>query len=217
MPAACRANRDPVPLELGPPTDTPQGQRASAEILQEARPMDALTLLMSQHKEVKSIFEELEETEDHDDKLALFEELADALAAHAAIEEKIFYPMAYSSDTQDLLNEAVEEHLAAKRLLADLLKMSPDDEKFDAKVKVLKEQIEHHVEEEETELFPKVRADLDASTLEMLGAQMEDMYDSEMEEGPADKVPLETKEAPSIKPHKPAPAKGGGKRQPARQ
>ena len=179
--------------------------------------MDALTLLMSQHKEVKSIFEELEETEDHDDKLALFEELADALAAHAAIEEKIFYPMAYSSDTQDLLNEAVEEHLAAKRLLADLLKMSPDDEKFDAKVKVLKEQIEHHVEEEETELFPKVRADLDASTLEMLGAQMEDMYDSEMEEGPADKVPLETKEAPSIKPHKPAPAKGGGKRQPARQ
>jgi len=175
--------------------------------------MDALALLKTQHEEVKALFEEIEETEDSDDKLALFEELADAFAAHAAIEEQIFYPAAYASATEELLAEAVEEHLAAKRTLADLLKMSPDDEQFDAKVKVLKEQIDHHVEEEEGQLFPKARAQLDQSTLETLGAQMEEMFEAEMEEGPADKIPLETKKAPAIKPRKPG--KGGGKRQPA--
>src|SRR5262245_34647036 len=109
--------------------------------------MDALSLLMSQHEEVNALFEEIEATDDDEDKLGLFSELADAFAAHAAIEEKIFYPAAYANATKDLLDEAVEEHLAAKRTLADLLKMSAEDEQFDAKVKVLKEQIEHHVEE----------------------------------------------------------------------
>jgi hemerythrin superfamily protein len=176
--------------------------------------MDALELLKSQHEEVKSLFKEIEKTEDEDDKLALFEELADSFAAHATIEEKIFYPAAYASATQELLNEAVEEHLAAKRTLADLLEMSPDDEQFEAKVKVLQEQIDHHVQEEEGELFPKVRDELDAPQLEALGAQMEEMFEAEMEESPAEKVPTETKKAASIKPRKPG---KGGKRQPARQ
>lgn len=172
--------------------------------------MDALALLEAQHEEVQDLFEEIEKTEDEDDKLALFEELADSLGAHATIEEKIFYPAAYANATQELLAEAVEEHLAAKRLLADLLSMSPRDDQFDAKVKVLKEQIEHHVKEEEGKLFPKVRQELDQAQLEALGAQMEDLYEAELEEGPSDKIPEETEQAASIKPRK-------ARRQPAQQ
>ncbi len=83
------------------------------------------------------------------------QELADNLAAHAAIEERIFYPAAYGDNTRDLLEEAVEEHLALKRVIADLIKMGPSDDYFDAKIAVLKEQVAHHVEEEEKELFPR--------------------------------------------------------------
>jgi hemerythrin superfamily protein len=173
--------------------------------------MDALELLESQHREVESLFSEIEETEDHEDKLALFGELADALAAHATIEEKLFYPAAYANATQELLAEAVEEHLAAKRILADLLTMSPGDEQFDAKVKVLKEQIEHHVDEEEDELFPQVRETLAAEELEALGEQMEELFDKALEQGAADDVPAETTRAASIKP------RGKRAQQPARQ
>src|SRR5688500_8847072 len=118
--------------------------------------MDAIELLKQQHQEVKKLFAMIEEAEG-DDKAALVDELADNLAAHAAIEEEIFYPHTLSARTEDLLREAVEEHLSAKRLLADLLECDVDDDSYDAKIKVLKEQIEHHVEEEEGELFPKVK------------------------------------------------------------
>jgi hemerythrin superfamily protein len=181
--------------------------------------MDALSLLMSQHEEVNALFEEIEATDDDDDKLALFAELANAFAAHAHIEEKIFYPAAYASATAELLNEAVQEHLEAKRTLSELLKMSPQDEQFDAKVKTLKEQIEHHVEEEEGELFPKVKKELETEELEALGAQMEEMFEADLETSPADEVPLETKKPAQIKPTKTGkPAKPGKpRRQPARE
>lgn len=194
--------------------------------------MDALALLISQHEEVNALFEEIEGTDDDEDKLALFGELADAFAAHATIEEKIFYPAVYrvggrrsssgladASATEELLAEAVEEHLAAKRTLADLLKMSPRDEQFAAKLTLLKEQIEHHVEEEEGKLFPKVKKELETEELEALGAQMEEMFEAEMEKGPADKVPSETKKAAPIKPAKATkpPKPGKPRRQPARE
>src|SRR5438132_8341595 len=117
--------------------------------------MDAIGLLKTQHQEVKGLFKRIEKAEE-DDKQDLFEQLADALAVHANIEEKHFYPATRSARTDELLQEAVEEHLAAKRTIADLMEMSPGDAQFDAKCTVLKEQIEHHVEEEENELFPKV-------------------------------------------------------------
>ena len=87
----------------------------------------------------------------------VFDEIADDFAAHGEIEEKIFYPAVYVGELKEKLQEAVEEHLAAKRIVADLLEMEPTDEQFDPKMKVLRELIEHHVEEEEGELFPLVR------------------------------------------------------------
>ena len=156
---------------------------------------NAIALLKEQHREVESLFEQFEKAEDNDEKISLFQEIADNLAAHAKIEEAIFYPAAYGDQTKSLLTEAVEEHLSAKRLIADLLEMSPDHENFDAKVKVLQEQIEHHVKEEEEEMFKKVQKTMSTEQLETLGAMMEEMFDKALDGDPSENVPLETAEA----------------------
>lgn len=153
--------------------------------------MNALDLLKTQHRIVERLFKMIEESEDPDEKDMFADELADNLAAHATIEERLFYPAAFAEQTEDMLREAVEEHLSVKRLLADLLTTSAEDESFDAKVKVLKEQIEHHVEEEEGELFKQVKHTLDKATLEELGAQMESMFEDEMAGDPTEKIPDE--------------------------
>src|SRR6185436_19205730 len=107
-----------------------------------------------QHREVEDLFAELEEAK-HGQKRAVFLQIADKLAVHAAIEEKHFYPAAKSKDTEDLLLESAAEHLTVKRLIADLLSLKEGDDTFEAKVTVLKEQVDHHVEAEEEDLFPK--------------------------------------------------------------
>ena len=154
--------------------------------------MDAIELLMIQHEEAKALFKKIERAED-DEKQDLFERVADALAVLATIEEKQFYPATRNARTEEMLQEAVEEHLAAKRLIADLLEMTPDDPQFDAKIAVLKEQVEHHIEEEEAELFPKVRRMFKADEIEDLGVAMEDMAEDLKAEGaPRESVPAET-------------------------
>ena len=154
--------------------------------------MDAIELLMIQHEEAKALFKKIERAED-DEKQDLFERVADALAVHATIEEKQFYPATRNARTEEMLQEAVEEHLTTKRLIADLLEMTPDDPQFDAKIAVLKEQVEHHIEEEEEELFPKVRRMFKADELEDLGVAMEDMAEDLKAEGaPRESVPAET-------------------------
>ncbi len=170
--------------------------------------MNAIDLLKTQHEEVKDLFKQIEEADDSEEKASLVQELADNLAAHATIEEKLFYPAAYGAATEDLLREAVEEHLAAKRLLADLAIMTPEDENFDAKVKVLQEQIEHHVEEEEGKLFADARKEI-GDKLESLGAEMEELFEEEMDQEPGEKVLDETAEAA------PLPKKRGGRNAPA--
>jgi hemerythrin superfamily protein len=112
---------------------------------------------------------------------------------HATIEEKHFYPATKNTRTEELLQEAVEEHLSVKRSIADLLEISPEDARFDAKLAVLKEQVEHHVEEEEGELFPKVKKMLGEDELEDLGVVMEDMAEGLKAAGaPRESVPAET-------------------------
>lgn len=158
--------------------------------------MNATTLLAQQHTEVRDLFSEYAQAEDGRAKRAIFMRIADNLAAHATIEEQIFYPAAYQGeDLEDLLEEAVEEHLSMKRIIADLLDMSASDPSFDAKVSVLREQVEHHVEEEEGELFPKVEQTLDSSDLDELGDEMETMFAEIMEDGPRHQVPGETDRA----------------------
>ena len=160
--------------------------------------MEATKLLMQQHEEVKGLFKQFEAAEEDPAKQELFERIADDFAAHGEIEEKIFYPAVYVGKLKDKLQEAVEEHLAAKRVVADLLDMEPSDEQFDAKMKVLKELIEHHVEEEEGELFPLVRQNFAREELDALGEQMEQMFAQLQEDEPREQIPSETDHAPRL-------------------
>lgn len=158
--------------------------------------IDALELLKQQHDEVEDLIEQIEETDDIDEKCELFTKLADNLAAHSTIEEKLFYPSVMADRTQELLILATEEHLAFKRVLADMLEMDPDEEHFDAKLKVLKEEVHHHArDEEETKLFPIVRKMLSADELAGLGNEMLAMFEQVMEREPRMQVPAETAEA----------------------
>lgn len=162
--------------------------------------MNALELLKQQHAEVKKLFTQYGKLPDHADakRRELFEMIADRLGAHTTIEEQYFYPAAKANDTEDLLVEAAEEHLSAKRIIADLMALEPDDEHFDAKMKVLQEQIEHHVKEEEEDLFKKVRKLVSKEQLEDLGLQMKEEFDELMEGEPRLQVPAETDQAAPI-------------------
>jgi hemerythrin superfamily protein len=124
---------------------------------------DAIKLLTADHKEVKALFKEYEklvkdEAAD-EDKQALAEEICTMLTVHATAEEELFYPAARDAlgDDEDLIDEADVEHSTAKELIAQIQGSSPDDPHYDAKVKVLGEYIDHHVKEEEGEIFPKVK------------------------------------------------------------
>lgn len=161
--------------------------------------MDAIELLEDQHRDVEELFAEIEETDDTEEKQALFDELADALAIHATIEERHFYPAVREKRTEDILLESLEEHLAVKRVLADLLDLSPEDRTFDAKVKVLKELVEHHVEEEEKELFPKVRKVLSADELRgVANDMMATASELEDDEAARESVRGQTQQAPTL-------------------
>jgi hemerythrin superfamily protein len=132
---------------------------------------DATALLTRDHADVKKLFKEYEKLADAeaegDERQALAEQICDMLTVHATIEEEIFYPAAREADVEsDLLDEAEVEHASAKDLIAQIKAMGPDDDLYDAKVKVLGEYIDHHVQEEEGEMFPKCRkADMDLADL----------------------------------------------------
>jgi hemerythrin superfamily protein len=161
--------------------------------------MNAIDLLKSQHRAVEKLFSQAESAKDTDKKQSLFNKIADSLAVHAAIEEHQFYPAVKAKRTEDILLESLEEHLGIKRVIADLLKTPASDETFDAKLKVLKEQVEHHVEEEESDLFPKSKKVLDADQLEALGQEMSaEQSDLEAAGEPRKSVPAETQEAASL-------------------
>lgn len=134
--------------------------------------LTAIDLLMEQHREVEKLFAAFEKAEDDEDKEAIFEEVADKLAVHAKIEEQIFYPAVREKKTEDMVLEAYVEHTSVKRLLADMLEADPGQDTFTAQMKVLKEQIEHHVEEEEKELFPAAKKVLNKEELVALGQEM---------------------------------------------
>ena len=164
--------------------------------------IDALELLTEQHDEVEELIGLIEDSDDPGKKAELFRELADKVAAHATVEEKIFYPSVMSEQTSDMLLEATEEHLAVKRVLADMLKMDADDERFDAKLTVLKEHIRHHArDEEEDKLFPMLRRKLSADTLAGLGNEMLAFFEALLEREPRMNVPSETREAAPLATH----------------
>lgn len=133
---------------------------------------DAIQLLTADHREVKSLlkaYEQLVKAEgDDEEKQRLALEICTKLTLHATLEEEIFYPAARDvlEDDEDLVDEADVEHASARDLIAQISESPPDDPLYDAKVKVLGEYIDHHVKEEEGEMFPKVKkSDLDVAAL----------------------------------------------------
>jgi hemerythrin superfamily protein len=158
--------------------------------------MNAIDLLKSQHREVESLFAKIEKAKKADQKEAIFTKIADSLAVHAAIEEHHFYPAVKDRRTEDILLESLEEHLGIKRVLSDLLDIEADDETFDAKITTLKEQVEHHVGEEEGDLFPKVAKLFSKDELEAIGQEMSEEQTELEEKGePRNAVPAETDKA----------------------
>jgi hemerythrin superfamily protein len=148
----------------------PRKRSAASETL------DAIELLTSDHKEVKGLFKAydklVKDDGDAGEKQALALQICAMLTAHATAEEELFYPAAREvlGEDEDLVDEADVEHASAKELIAQIEAGSPDDPLYDAKVKVLGEYIDHHVKEEEGEMFPKIRkSDLD---LEAMGEEL---------------------------------------------
>jgi hypothetical protein len=138
--------------------------------------MDAIELLKQDHEKVSGIFEKLEPTTESAVKTReeLFTKLKQELDIHARIEEQIFYPaIKQAEETHDITLEAYEEHRVVKRLLGELEAMPVTDERWGAKLKVLKENVEHHVEEEEGEMFKSARKVLSQEQIEELGARLE--------------------------------------------
>jgi hemerythrin superfamily protein len=139
----------------------------------ENKTLDAIALLKADHRSVEELFEKFEKASGDGRKQTLAEEICLELSVHAQIEEEIFYPACEGKVEEDLLKESYVEHDGAKVLIAEIIKGSPSDEFYDAKVKVLQEEIEHHVEEEERRmegLFAQARkAGLD---IDALGQQL---------------------------------------------
>lgn len=139
--------------------------------------MDAITLLKNDHKTVESLFKQFEKAGDRAvrSKRDTVERIVKELSVHAAIEEQLFYPAIRAAvpDTETTILESLEEHHVVKWTLSELDGMDPEHERFDAKVMVLIEGVRHHVEDEEKELFPKVREALGRSFLGELGETME--------------------------------------------
>ena len=150
--------------------------------------MNAFTLLKADHKKVAGILEKLDSTTERGVKTRaeLFNQLKTELEVHTRIEETIFYPALEKADeTRDITLEAFEEHRLVKQLLGELDSMGKDQEEWTAKFTVLKESIEHHVEEEEGDMFPKARKVLGEENAEVLGTRMEEAKNQQLKKASA--------------------------------
>jgi hemerythrin superfamily protein len=142
-------------------TKQQSGAQSGAKGIESIGSQDALELLIADHREASELFEQFENLSDRAkaSKQKIVQKVCKALLVHTQIEEEILYPAVreFVKDLADKVDEAVVEHAAAKDLIRQLHDMNPDEDLYDAKVKVLSEEIEHHVKEEEEEMFPKLR------------------------------------------------------------
>ena len=137
--------------------------------------MNAIELLKADHETVAALFRKVEAT-DESQHPAIFTKIKAELDVHAHIEEVIFYPRLKAEGTQELVDivlEGIEEHRQVKMFLREIDALADESEKFEPKLKVLIEDVEHHVKEEEDEMFPMVKKQFDADVLNELGAAME--------------------------------------------
>ena len=139
--------------------------------------MNAIELLKNDHQEASSLMEQIE-LADKGDRSAkeLFTQLKQALTLHTQVEEQVFYPALKSfEETKDMVPEALEEHQEVDDLLAEMTALSPGNDEFMDKFTELRDAVEHHVEEEENEMFPKAEKALGESRLQEMGRQMQQM------------------------------------------
>ena len=141
-----------------------------------AQPDDAIAMLKEDHRRVRDLFQEYQAATDPRTKRELAEEVCTELETHAQLEEQIFYPAVNeeSEEGPELVQEALQEHQKVKDLIAALREMGPDNRDFDAKFRALMQNVEHHVEEEETQMFPLAEQDL-ADDLDELKDEMQDL------------------------------------------
>jgi hypothetical protein len=147
--------------------------------------MDALTLLKNDHDKVKKLLSELESTTERAVKTRseLFATIKGELTIHETIEEEIFYPaLMDTAKTREITLEGYEEHHVVDLLMGELEELDVQDESWGAKAKVMKENIEHHIEEEEGEMFTKTRQVFDRDELETLGERMQARKESAAQE-----------------------------------
>ena len=136
--------------------------------------MEATRLLKQDHDKVKGLFEKFEQAEADDQKRLLVTQIIKELQVHTTIEEDVFYPAVRQADekTAELVREGLEEHHVADTLMREIQALDVSDPQLEAKMTVLKENVEHHVEEEESEMFPGLQRSLGAEKLEELGERM---------------------------------------------
>jgi hemerythrin superfamily protein len=140
--------------------------------------MDGMTLLIADHNRVRGVFARFQEAEKSGEVAEMGElvrTIDEELTVHTDIEEKVFYPWAHrlSRDIAEVVDEGIEEHHVVKTLLDEIRDLEPGDAQWVAKVTVVIENVEHHAEEEEAELFPQVRGATDADAREQLGRDLE--------------------------------------------
>jgi iron-sulfur cluster repair protein YtfE (RIC family) len=139
--------------------------------------MNAIELLKEDHDTVDALFQKVKATEEDSEKQELFQQIKQELEVHTHIEETIFYPYLMENgdeELQDITKEGIEEHHQVKMFLREIENLTDDSEKLDPKLQVMMEDVEHHVQEEEGEMFKMCEKQFDAQVLEELGAQMEE-------------------------------------------
>jgi len=156
--------------------DSVRGDAPESE--SESNGTPATELLKSQHDEVRELFRQYDKAGEnaHAARKRLIDEASRQLEIHSELEEKIFYPACRELENEDarkMVGESLEEHLIVKRLIKELRGLGGRDETFESKASVLKENVEHHADEEERDLFPAAEKEFDDARLEELGAQME--------------------------------------------
>jgi len=143
--------------------------------------MDIITLLKKDHKAVHELFSSIDKAGEkaYKTKLNLFDKIYLELSLHAEIEESIFYPkIEQFKETKSIIFESYEEHALVKQLLSEIKSLSPQDDVWQAKVSVLKELVDHHVKEEENELFPKVKEVITLDERKAMGEKMQEIKEA---------------------------------------
>jgi hemerythrin superfamily protein len=140
--------------------------------------MDAFQILSKDHREVEQLFEQIEKTDNRgaDSREQLFQKLKQELELHTEVEEKIFYPEMKKHDgTKELVGDALEEHGEVKQMLQEIGQLSAEDDQWSEMINELKMAVQHHVREEEDQMFPAARNQLDSGRIDELGRQIEEM------------------------------------------